>query len=121
MNDKSILKIILKASRVKRAALLTEFLCTVSNYLNITENELKDIQWVNKKGQYEQMLSNQEITFLITNRELYLKDTAGTEPEKAETIKSISIFLSNLPVITDIMKVLTSPKKAGNIARDKNN
>lgn len=116
MADKAILNSLFKGAGIERSALLAECVRTVENYLGITEEELKSIQWVNKKGQYEQMLRDRDIESLITHRGLYLNDVEKDE-ESSEKIESVAIFLSHVPVITKILKYFVSSRKASTIAK----
>lgn len=116
MTDKAILNSLFKEATVKRSALLAECVYTVDNYLDITEEQLKNIRWVDKKGHYEQMLKDSEIESLITKRELHLKDIEKDE-ESFEKIESVAIFLSHVPVITKILKYFVSSRKASTIAK----
>ncbi|TVP60386.1 MAG: DNA (cytosine-5-)-methyltransferase [Nodularia sp. (in: Bacteria)] len=116
MTDKAILNSLFKEAGIKRSALLAECVCTLDNYLNITEQELRKIQWVNKSGQNEQMIKNQQIEDLIIRREYHLKDIYK-EDEKIEKLKSVSIFHSHVPVIKNILGYFISSTKALNIAR----
>lgn len=116
MTDKAILNSLFKGAGVKRSALLAEYVCTVVKYLDITEEELKSIRWVDKKGQYEQMLKAKEIASLITQRELYLKDI-DKDDEKLKKSESVAIFLSHVPVINNVLKYFISSRKASTIAK----
>lgn len=64
MTDKKILYVLFEDAGVQRSALLAENIRTVEKYLEITEEELKGIRWVDKEGGYIQMITNKEIISL---------------------------------------------------------
>ncbi len=114
MSDKAILNNLFKDAGIKRSALLAENIRTLERYLEIEEEDLKNIQWVDKKGKYEQMIKDREITQLITKRDLYLK---GVEIEdRRAKIESVSIWLAHLPVLKEILKCFVAPRQATKIA-----
>jgi hypothetical protein len=115
MVDKAILNCLFEDAGIERSALLAECICTLDKYLNVTEDELKNIQWVDKTGEYQQMLTNKQIDSLIAKRDLYLENI-DREEEQIKKLQSVSIFLSHVPVIKNILKYI-SPKKASKLAK----
>jgi DNA-cytosine methyltransferase len=114
MSDKVILNNLFMDAGIKRSALLAENIRTVERYLEIEEEDLKTIQWVDKKGQYEQMIKERDTSRIITKRDLYLRGVE-LQARKAK-IESVSIWLADSPVLKEILKYFVASSKATRIA-----
>jgi hypothetical protein len=115
MLDKEVLKSLFKEAKVRRYALLAECIYSIDRYLEITEEELREIQWVDKKGKYEPMLRDEEIESLTIHRALHLKDVQQDE-EREEKIRTVANFYAHVPIIKTVLKEFISSPKASRIA-----
>lgn len=115
MTDKKLWNVLFEDAGVQRSALLAENIRTVEKYLEITEEELKGIRWVDKEGGYIQMITNKEIEKFIDKRDFYLEKIG--QGEERERIESVSLQLSHKPIIRKVLKYFVSPQKAAIIAR----
>lgn len=115
MTDKEILNILFKDAGVQRSALLAEHIRNVEKYLEISKEELKGIQWVDKDGSYIQMIKNKEIEKLINKRNSFLKEVK--QGEEREKIESVYIELLQKPIIRNVLKCFVSPHQAANLAK----
>lgn len=119
MLDKVILNNLFKDAGIKRSALLAENIRTVEKYLQIEEEDLKNIQWVDEKGKNEQMIKDKEITQLITKRDLYLR---GVQIEdRRSNIESVSTWLAHLPVLKESLKCFVDSRNTREIANSLEN
>ncbi len=116
MSDKVILKNLFKVAKINRSALLAENIRTIEKYLEIEEEDLKTIQWVDKNGKNEQMIKDRDITKIITERDLHLM---GVElQDRRAKIESVSTWLVDLPILKETLKCFVSPSQARKIAND---
>ena len=95
MNDKAILKILLKDAGVKRSSLLAEKISAIDKYIEMTEADLQSIQWVDKDGKYIAMVKEKEVNKILTKRDLYLRQIENTE-DKKNALKETSIAFLEL-------------------------
>lgn len=114
-NDKGVIKALLKDAKVKKSSLLTEKIVSLKNYINITEEELGQFRWVDKKGKEIPMVKDSEIDNIISKREFYLED-AVEEEQKYQRLINVANWFSHKPVIKNLLKEFTSAKKANDIA-----
>lgn len=114
-NDKYIIKALLKDAKVKKSSLLTEKIVSLENYINITEEELSQFKWVDKKGKEIPMVEEKEIDNIINKREFYLQDITEEE-QKYQKLTDAATWFSHKPVIKNLLKEFTSTKKASDIA-----
>ncbi|AFZ23986.1 hypothetical protein Cylst_1714 [Cylindrospermum stagnale PCC 7417] len=110
MTDKVILNILLKDAGVKRSALLAENIVDMEKYLDISDDDLKSIRWVDKKGKYIQMITDEEIDKIIVKRSIYL--AAVEQSEQRRKIESVALQLSEQPIIRKLLNYFVPPKKA---------
>ena len=114
-NDKDIIKALLKDAKVKKSSLLTEKIVSLENYINLTEEELSQFKWVDKKGKEIPMVKDSEIDNIINKREFYLQDITEKE-QKYQKLTDAATWFSHKPIIKNLLKEFTSAKKANDIA-----
>lgn len=116
-SEKQALKILLQDSGVKRASLLAEKISTLDNYLNLTEEEISQIQWVDKKGKYISMVKKSEADKITAKRDLYLKNENRID-EYIARLYEVSRYLSDILSIKNLLKEFVSSKKATILANE---
>ncbi|UMZ73112.1 PmeII family type II restriction endonuclease [Natranaerofaba carboxydovora] len=118
MDDLTTLKVLFKDAGVHhRSSLLAEAIHTIERYLDIDEDYLRSIVWVDKDGNRVQMISNNQIENIITKRDINLKDV-DPKNERIEKIKKIATQYVHVPIIKDINKYFIPSRKANKLAVD---
>jgi hypothetical protein len=116
MTDKEILNILFKDAGVQRSALLAERVLNLEKYLQISEEDLKDIRWVDKEGNFIQMITKQKIDNIIDKRDFYIEQLGHYDASKR--IESVAIQLRDKPIIRNFLKYFVSPQQAATIAKN---
>lgn len=114
MTEKEILDVVFRESKVKRSSLLAECVYSIDRYLNIEEDELKRISWVDKSGSPEQMIKSEQIESLINHRNAYLSGIP--EDRLAEKVREIAASFAHFPILLELLKNFMPNRKARIIA-----
>jgi site-specific DNA-cytosine methylase len=114
MTEKEVLDVIFRESKVKRSSLLAECVYSIDKYLEIEEDELREIAWVDKKGSPEQMIKDDQIESLINHRNAYLRGIP--EDKHIEKIREMAASFAHFPVLKGLLKNFVPTKKASTIA-----
>ncbi len=115
MEEKEILNILLKDANVRHSAWLTENICHIEKYLDISGEQLSSIVWVDEEGKYIQMITDKEIDNIIDKRDLYLQGIEQDQERKK--IESIAIQFRDKPIIRNLLKYFVSSEAAASTAR----
>ena len=115
-NEKDIIKALLKDAKVKKASLLTEKIVSLENYINLTEENLNQFKWVDKKGNEIPMVKDKEIDNIINKRDFYLQDIIE-DKQKHQKLTDAATWFSHQPIIKNLLKEFVSSRKANEIAK----
>lgn len=115
MPEKDMLAVLFRVSNVERASLLAECIYSIDRYLTLEEGEIKEISWVDKKGNREQMIKDAEIASLLNFRDVNLRGV--DESQQTDKTKELAASFAHIPVVRDILKNFVSTAKAKTIAQ----
>lgn len=115
MEEKKLLQVLFSDAKVRRSSLLAERIGTFDKYLSITEEELNDIQWVDKKGQPEKMISAGQASNVIIKREMYLDGIP--EGQEQDKVRNQAADLLHVKVLKDLTSFFVK-RNSINVALD---